>query len=80
MWMWGAMLAYNLAAWLQMLAPINASGARRRIATVRRLLINRAARLVRTARRHRLRVAPAADEMIATTLAKIRSFRTTQAT
>jgi Transposase DDE domain group 1 len=80
MWMWGAMLAYNLSAWLQMLAPIDASGARRRIATVRRLLINRAARLVRTARRHRLRFAPAADEMIATTLAKIRSFRTAQAT
>nr|WTB35583.1 transposase [Streptomyces sp. NBC_00830] len=80
MWMWGAMLAYNLSAWLQMLAPIDASGARRRIATVRRLLINRAARLVRTARRHQLRFAPAADEMIATTQAKIRSFRTTQAT
>jgi hypothetical protein len=80
MWMWGALLAYNLSAWLQMLAPIDASGARRRIATVRRLLINRAARLVRTARRHRLRFAPAADEMIATTLARIRSFHTTQAT
>ena len=80
MWMWGALLAYNLSAWLQMLAPIDASGARRRIATVRRLLIRRAARLVRTARRHRLRFAPAADEMIATTLAKIHSYRTTQAT
>jgi hypothetical protein len=78
LWMWGALLAYNLSAWLQMLAPIGT--ARRRIATVRRLLINRAARLVRTARRHRLRFAPAADEMIAATLAKIRSFRTTQAT
>jgi hypothetical protein len=73
MWMWGALLAYNLSAWLQMLAPLDASGARRRIATIRRLLITRAARLTTTARRPRLRFAPAADQMIATTLARIRS-------
>ncbi len=50
MWMWGALLAYNLSAWLQRLAPIGA--ARRRIATVRRLLIARAARWTTSARRH----------------------------
>jgi hypothetical protein len=73
MWMWGALLAYNLSAWLQMIAPIGT--ARRRIATVRRLLIARAARLTSTARRDELRFAPAARELIATTLAKIRVFR-----
>ncbi|MFI9163622.1 IS1380 family transposase [Kitasatospora aureofaciens] len=75
MWMWGALLAYNLAAWLQMLAPLDTTGARRRIATVRRLLIARAARLVTGARRSRLRFAPAADQLIATTLARIRAAR-----
>ena len=73
MWMWGALLAYNLSAWLQMLAPIGT--ARRRIATVCRLLIARAARLVATARRRRLRFAPAASELIATTLARIRAAK-----
>ncbi|GAA1932335.1 hypothetical protein GCM10009753_77570 [Streptantibioticus ferralitis] len=42
MWMWGALLANNLSAWLQMLAPLGT--ARRRIAAIRRLLIHRAAR------------------------------------
>jgi hypothetical protein len=74
MWMWGALLAYNLAAWLQMLAPIGA--ARRRIAIVRRLLVRRAARLTSTARRDELRFAPAAAQLIAATLAKIRPART----
>jgi hypothetical protein len=74
MWMWGALLAYNLSAWLQVLAPIG--GARRRIATVRRLLVRRAARLTSTARRDELRFAPAAAQLIAATLAKIRAART----
>jgi hypothetical protein len=73
MWMWGALLAYNLSAWLQMLAPIGA--ARRRIATVRRLLIRRAARWTTTARRHELHFTQAADELIAATLARIRAHR-----
>jgi hypothetical protein len=73
MWMWGALLAYNLSAWLQMLAPIG--GTRRRIATVRRQLIARAARLTTTARRDELRFAPAASELIAATLARIRAVR-----
>jgi hypothetical protein len=73
MWMWGALLAYNLCAWLQTLAPIGP--ARRRIATVRRLLVNRPARLVATARRNRLRFAPAASELIAAILARIRAAR-----
>jgi hypothetical protein len=73
MWMWGALLAYNLAGWLQMLAPIGA--ARRRIATVRRLLIHRAARWTATARRLELHFAPAADELIAQTLARIHTAR-----
>jgi hypothetical protein len=72
--MWGALLAYNLSAWLQMLAPL--SSARRRIATVRRLLVRRAARLTSTARRRELRFAPAAAQLIADTLAKIRAART----
>jgi hypothetical protein len=73
MWMWGALLAYNLSAWLQMLAPIGA--ARRRIATVRRLLIRRAARWTTTARRHKLHFTQAADELIAQALARIRAHR-----
>jgi hypothetical protein len=73
LWMWGALLAYNLSAWLQMLAPIGT--ARRRIATVRRLLIARAARLTATGRRTKLRFAPAAGELIAATLARIRAAR-----
>ncbi|MGW2378116.1 MULTISPECIES: transposase [Kitasatospora] len=73
MWMWGALLTYNLSAWLQMLAPLGA--ARRRIATVRRLLIRRAARWTVTARRHDLRFTPAADRLIAQTLARIRAHR-----
>lgn len=73
MWMWGALLAYNLSAWLQTIVPLDTTDARRRIATVRRLLINRAARLVTTARQPRLRFAPAADELIATTLARVRA-------
>lgn len=73
MWMWGALLAYNLSAWLRMLAPIGA--ARRRIATVRRLLIRRAARWATTARRHELHFTQAADELIAATLARIRAHR-----
>jgi hypothetical protein len=73
MWMWGALLAYNLAAWLQMLAPIGA--ARRRIATVRRLLIRRAGRWTTTARRHELHFTQAADGLIAQALARIRAHR-----
>jgi hypothetical protein len=71
--MWGALLAYNLSAWLQMLAPIGA--ARRRIATVRRLLIRRAARWTTTARRHELHFTHAADTLIAQALARIRAHR-----
>ncbi|MFE4978010.1 IS1380 family transposase [Kitasatospora sp. NPDC056651] len=73
MWMWGAMLAYNLSAWLQMLSPLGT--ARRRIATVRRLLIHRAARWTVTARRHELRFAGPAGELMANTLARIRAHR-----
>jgi hypothetical protein len=75
LWMWGALLAYNLSAWLQMLAPLDASGSRRRIATVRRLLIARAARLTRTARRYELHFTVVAHELIAATLARIRTHR-----
>jgi DDE family transposase len=73
LWMWGALLAYNLSAWLQMIAPLG--GVRRRIATLRRLLIARAARLVRGGRRNRLRFAPAAHQLIASTLARIRTAK-----
>jgi DDE family transposase len=73
MWMWGALLAYNLSAWLQMLAPIGT--ARRRIATVRRLLIRRAARWTTTARRHELHFTAQAAELIDVTLARIRAAR-----
>jgi hypothetical protein len=73
MWMWGAFLAYNLTAWLQMLSPLGT--ARRRIATVRRLLIRRAARWTTTARRHELHFTAPAGELIADTLARIRAHR-----
>ncbi|WP_395292174.1 IS1380 family transposase [Kitasatospora hibisci] len=73
MWMWGALLAYNLTAWLQMLSPLDT--ARRRIATVRRLLIRRAARCTVTARRHELHFTATAGELIANTLARIRAHR-----
>jgi hypothetical protein len=72
-WMWGALLAYNLSAWLQMIAPLGP--ARSRIATVRRLLIGRAARLVATGRRMLLRFAPDAHELIAAMLARIRTLK-----
>ncbi|MFI8462126.1 IS1380 family transposase [Kitasatospora sp. NPDC085464] len=78
MWMWGALLAYNLAAWLQMLSPLGT--ARRRIATVRRLLIHRAARCTATARRHELHFTAQAGELIAQTLARIRAHRHLPAT
>lgn len=80
MWMWGALLAYNLSAWLQMIAPLGTGRTRHRIATLRRLLIARAARLVTTARMPRLRFAPAADALITATLDAIHRFRTTPAT
>jgi hypothetical protein len=73
MWMWGALLAYNLSAWPRMLAPIGA--ARRWIATVGRLLIRRAARWTTTARRHELYFTQAATELIAQVLARIRAHR-----
>jgi hypothetical protein len=73
LWMWGALLACNFCAWPQMLAPIGE--ARCHIATVRRLLVRRAARLVATARRDLLRFAPAADDLIAATLARMRVAR-----
>jgi hypothetical protein len=56
-----------------MLAPIGA--ARRRIATVRRLLIRRAARWTTTSRRHELHFTTAATELIASALARIRAAR-----
>jgi hypothetical protein len=59
----------------EMLAPLDAGSTRRRIATVRRLLIARAARLTTTARQDRLHFAPAAAELIAQTLARIRAHR-----
>ncbi|MGW9030851.1 transposase [Streptomyces sp. NPDC055722] len=73
MWMWGALLAYNLSAWLQMIAPLGT--AQRRIATVRRLLIRHAARWTVTARRHELHFTAAAVELIAQALARIRAHR-----
>jgi hypothetical protein len=73
MWMWGALLAYNLSAWLQMLAPLGT--ARRRIATIRRLLIRRAARWTTTARRDELHFTAEARELIAQVLARIRAHR-----
>ncbi|MCX5215507.1 IS1380 family transposase [Kitasatospora sp. NBC_00240] len=73
MWMWGALLAYNLSAWLPMLAPLGA--ARRRISTVRRLLIRRAARWTATARRHELHFTAEAGQLIARVLARIRAHR-----
>jgi hypothetical protein len=73
MWMWGALLAYNLSAWLQMLSPLGV--ARRRIATVRRLLIRRAARWTTTARRHELHFTATATELISQVLARIRAHR-----
>lgn len=80
LWMWGALLAYNLSAWLQMLAPLEPGRTRHRIATIRRLLIRRAARLTATARTVRLRFAPAATKPITDTLEAIRRFQTLPAT
>ena len=73
LWMWGALLAYNLSAWLQMLAPLGT--ARRRITTIRRLLIHRAARWTTTARRDELHFTAEARELIAQVLARIRAHR-----
>jgi hypothetical protein len=73
MWMWGALLAYNLSAWFQMLSPLGV--ARRRIATVRRPLIHRATRWTTTGRRHELHFTAEASELIAQALARIRTHR-----
>jgi hypothetical protein len=73
MLMWGALPAYNLSAGSRMLSPLGV--ARRRIATVRRPLIRRAARWTTTARRHELHSTAAATELIARTLARIRGAR-----
>jgi hypothetical protein len=56
-----------------MLSPLGV--ARRRIATVRRLLIRRAARWTVTARRHELHFTTAAPELIAQALARIGAHR-----
>jgi hypothetical protein len=61
----GALLAYNISAWLQMIAPLGP--ARARIATIRRL--------VTTGRRTLLRFAPDAYQLIATVLARLRTLK-----
>jgi hypothetical protein len=65
------MLPHNASVWLRLVSRLGTR--RRRIATVQRLLIHRAARLTNTASRHELRFAPAASDLIAQALAQIRA-------
>jgi hypothetical protein len=73
MWMWGALPACNLSAWPRMLSPLGV--ARRRIATVRRPLIRRAAHWATTGRHHELHFTAEESELIARALARIRGAR-----
>jgi Transposase DDE domain group 1 len=72
-WMWAALLAINLSAWLQELAGLDHGNGRGRIhpATLRHLLLNIPARLVRHAGQATLRLPPG-PELLTNVLARLR--------
>lgn len=74
MWMWGALLAINLSAWLQELAGLDHGDGRGRahLSTLRHLLLTVPARLVRHAGQATLRTPPGCEHLLAGVLARLR--------
>jgi hypothetical protein len=72
-WMWGALLAVNLSAWLQELAGLDSGDGRGRahLGTLRHRLLNVPARLVRHAGQVTLRLPPG-RQLLAQVLARLR--------
>ncbi len=72
-WMWGALLAVNLSAWLQELAGLDGGDGRGRahLGTLRHLLLTVPARLVRHAGQVTLRLPPG-RQLLAQVLARLR--------
>jgi hypothetical protein len=72
-WMWAALLAINMSAWLQELAGLDHGDGRGRhhLATLRHQLLNIPARLVRHAGQATLRLPPG-QHLLATVLARLR--------
>jgi hypothetical protein len=72
-WMWGALLAVNLSAWLQELAGLDSGNGRGRahLGTLRHRLLNVPARLVRHAGQVTLRLPPG-HQLLAQVLARLR--------
>jgi hypothetical protein len=72
-WMWGALLAVNLSAWLQELGGLDAGDGRGRahLGTLRHRLLNVPARLVRHAGQVTLRLPPG-HHLLAQVLARLR--------
>lgn len=78
-WVWGALLATTLSAWLQELAGLDDGAGRHRahLGRLRRELITIPARLVRHTRELIIRPAPAHHGLLATALARLRALPTT---
>jgi Transposase DDE domain group 1 len=76
-WMWGALLAVNLSAWLQELAGLDTGDGRGRahLGTLRHRLLNVPARLIRHAGQVTLRLPPG-QQLLATVLARLRRLPT----
>lgn len=74
-WMWGALLAINLSAWLQELGGLDDGDGRHRahLSTLRHRLLAVPARLVRHARRITLRLPPG-QQLLAQVLARLRQL------
>ena len=74
-WMWGALLAVNLSAWLQELSGLDYGDGRGRahLGTLRHRLLNLPARLVRHAGQPVLRLPPG-QQLLAQVLAQLRSL------
>jgi hypothetical protein len=72
-WMWGALLAVNLSAWLQELAGLDTGDGRGRfhVGTLRRRLLTVPARLVRHAGQLTLRLPPG-RQLLTQVLARLR--------
>src|SRR5947207_15655885 len=74
-WMWGALLAVNLSAWLQELSGLDYGDGRCRapLGTLRHRLLNIPARLIRPACQPLLRLPPG-QQLLAQVLAQLRSL------
>lgn len=74
-WMWGALLAINLSAWLQELAGLDGGDGhgRAHLGTLRHRLLNVAARLVHHAGQPVLRLPPG-QQLLAQVLSRLRQL------